>query len=109
MHHSLAKLANLPEETLVYCTHEYTLANLKFALTVEPSNTALISYHQEITQKRANNKSSLPTTIKLENMINPFLRCQVTEIQETARAFSQLTINNELDTFTVIRQMKNDF
>ncbi len=74
MWHSLAKLAKLPGETIVYCGHEYTLANARFAVTVDPENSALSSRMAEIEALRKAGKPTLPTTIELELATNPFLR-----------------------------------
>jgi hydroxyacylglutathione hydrolase len=71
---SLSRLAELPPETVVYCGHEYTLANARFALTVDPGNAALQNRAKDIEQLRAANKPTLPTTIGEELATNPFLR-----------------------------------
>ena len=74
MWESLKKLRALPDETVVYCGHEYTLANAEFALSVEPDNTALAARAAEIRALRADGKPTLPTTIGREKQTNPFLR-----------------------------------
>ena len=74
MFESLQKLAALPLETKVYCGHEYTQANARFALTVDPTNSALKERAAEIDRLRADGKATLPTTIGLELSTNPFLR-----------------------------------
>lgn len=71
---SLRKLAALPAETVVYCGHEYTLSNARFALTVDPTNSALKTRAKEIEALRADGKATLPTTIGQELATNPFLR-----------------------------------
>lgn len=71
---SLCRLAALPDETAIYCGHEYTLSNAKFAVHVEPENEALRARQAEIIQLRAENKPTLPTMIGLEKATNPFLR-----------------------------------
>lgn len=71
---SLAKLAALPPDTSVYCGHEYTLANARFALTIEPENMALQARAREVEQLRAAGKPTLPTTIGRELAANPFIR-----------------------------------
>ena len=71
---SLAKLAKLPPSTTVYCGHEYTLANARFALTIEPENEALATRVREIEAKRARGETTLPTSIGIELATNPFLR-----------------------------------
>lgn len=79
---SLKKLMALPKETVVYCGHEYTQANAKFALTVEPENAALQKRAKEVDGLRAAGKPTLPTTIGLELETNPFLRPHVAAIQK---------------------------
>jgi hydroxyacylglutathione hydrolase len=74
MWESLKKLRALPDETVVYCGHEYTLANAEFALSVEPENAALAARAAEIRALRADGKPTLPTTIGRERQTNPFLR-----------------------------------
>jgi len=74
MWHSLAKLLALPDDTRIYCGHEYTEANIRFALTIEPGNAALTRRAVEVTALRAAGKATLPTTLALEKATNPFLR-----------------------------------
>lgn len=74
MHASLTKLAALPLETTIYCGHEYTLSNARFALTVDPTNPALKSRAAEIERLRADGRPTLPTTLMQEMATNPFLR-----------------------------------
>ncbi len=74
MFESLKRLAALPLETRVYCGHEYTLSNARFALTVDPTNSALKERAAEVEKLRAEDKATLPTTIGLELATNPFLR-----------------------------------
>lgn len=79
--HSLMKLAALPEETQVYCGHEYTLANARFALTVDPANAILQERAKEVARQRAAGEFTLPTTIAIELATNPFLRADNPDIQ----------------------------
>jgi hydroxyacylglutathione hydrolase len=74
MFESLGKLAALPAETLIYCGHEYTLANGRFALTVEPDNQALVERMEQVKAVRERGEVTLPTTIALERATNPFMR-----------------------------------
>ncbi len=71
---SLSRLAALPDDTTIYCGHEYTQANAKFALTIEPENADLVARAEEIDRLRADGKPTLPTTIAAEKATNPFLR-----------------------------------
>ena len=79
MYHSLSRLAALPTQTKVYCTHEYTLSNAEFALTVEPHNMALQERVEHIRQLRAHGEITLPSNIELELETNPFLRAENVE------------------------------
>ena len=79
MYQSLNRLAALPPRTQVYCTHEYTLANAKFALHVEPDNVAIQERYQQIESLRMLNHPTLPSSIELELKTNPFLRAESVE------------------------------
>lgn len=109
MYQSLAKLRALPPQTRIYCTHEYTLANLTFALTVEPDNVDLIDYYNHVRSLREQNQITLPSTIATECLVNPFLRCANATIVKSAEEYSEKSINNGLETFTAIREWKNNF
>lgn len=110
MHNSLQKLAELPSHTNIYCAHEYTLANLEFACTVEPDNMNLFEYQQLVIRMRNNDISSIPTTIKTELKINPFLRCSSKTIQNNVRENFDICENiSEQHTFTMLREWKNNF
>ena len=109
-HESLQKLAVLPPETEVYCAHEYTLANLKFALSVEPNNPDIQKEINKSQQLRAQNKPTLPSTIGQELSFNPFLRCDKASVQETAtNARQEKTFSDPVRTFATIRQLKDNF
>ena len=74
MHHNMQRLSRLPPDTLVYCAHEYTLANGRFAVTVEPDNAALLARMAQVEAARAAGQATVPTTIALELATNPFMR-----------------------------------
>ncbi|EPJ4196112.1 TPA: hydroxyacylglutathione hydrolase, partial [Acinetobacter baumannii] len=76
MYHSLNRLAALPTATKVYCTHEYTLSNAEFALSVEPENHALQERAEQVRMLRQEGKITLPSSIELELATNPFLRAE---------------------------------
>ena len=82
MHTSLTRLAALPEDTLVYCTHEYTLSNLRFAAAVEPGNQHTARRLADVTRKREAGIITLPSTLALEKQTNPFLRTGETSVKE---------------------------
>lgn len=107
MHKALLKLENLPEQVKVYCAHEYTLANLSFALKVEPNNEELKKYRQQVEKIRAQGKSSLPSTIALEKKINPFLRTNLTSVCQSVSHFANKELNNATDVFDYLRQWKD--
>jgi hydroxyacylglutathione hydrolase len=100
---SLRKLMALPKDTAVYCGHEYTQANARFALTIEPENAALQARAKEVDQLRAAGKATLPTTIGLELDTNPFLRPHVAAIQQRLG----MTGKPEWQIFGEIRERKN--
>lgn len=74
MHDNLQRLAQLPPETQVYCAHEYTLSNGRFALTVEPENQALLQRMEQVEKAREQGTPTVPTSIALERATNPFMR-----------------------------------
>ncbi len=105
---SLDALSALPANTQVCCTHEYTLANLKFACAVEPDNADLKAYRAWCVAQRADNKPTLPSTIGRERQINPFLRTRSPGVvaQAVARHASP---QDEVAVFAAIREWKNNF
>ena len=106
---SLTKLSNLPEKTFVYCAHEYTQANLSFALAVEPENTQLQEYATKVNDLRANGLSSIPTNIGLEQQINPFLRCNQASVKLSAQTHAKQILNDPTAVFATIRSWKDNF
>lgn len=109
MRHSLARLAALPDTTRIYCAHEYTQANIRFALAVDPDNGALLARAEEVARLRAANRPSLPTTLKMELAINPFLRWDAPAIIEAAQRHSGMPLVQADDVFAAIREWKNGF
>jgi hydroxyacylglutathione hydrolase len=103
MYESLMKLANLPEETRVYCGHEYTQSNAKFALTVDPQNTLLVDRAKQIDALRAAGKPTLPSTIGLELATNPFLRAEDPGVQ----AAVGMSGHDPAQVFAELRERKN--
>lgn len=102
---SLKRLAALPLETKVYCGHEYTLANARFALTVDPTNSALKERAADVEKLRAENKATLPTTIGLELATNPFLRWHDPVIRKNLG----MEKAEDIDVFAEIRKRKDVF
>lgn len=109
MHDSLTQLAALPDNTRVCCTHEYTLANLRFAQTVEPGNTDLTQYTHHCQQLRQQNQPTLPSSIGLEKQINPFLRTQVPAVVQTALGREPSQSSDAVHIFATLREWKNQF
>jgi hydroxyacylglutathione hydrolase len=106
---SLGKLAALPGSTRVCCTHEYTLANLKFARAVEPDNAEL-AHHQRLCEElRARGQPTLPSDIARERDINPFLRTTRPAVAEAARAYNGADPHDEVAVFAALREWKNGF
>ena len=107
---SLGKLAALPDDTKVYCAHEYTLSNLRFARVVEPDNVALQERVKVETDKREHNLPTVPSTIGIEKATNPFLRYREPAIAEQLVKAGRLDrVDTALATFTALRLWKNDF
>ena len=105
---SLDKLAALPGATRVCCAHEYTLANLSFALAVEPDNATLAAYAQHCRQLREQGKPTLPSSIGQEVLINPFLRTRQAGIMAAVHHFDAST-TDDTTVFAALRQWKNQF
>lgn len=123
MYASLTRLAALPADTEVYCAHEYTLANLRFALAVEPDNPAA-RHHLEVCERlRAQGFPTLPSTIGREREINPFLRVQVPAVRAAVEKrcreapFTQPgkeiragdAPDSDVEVFAILRRWKDDF
>jgi hydroxyacylglutathione hydrolase len=106
---SLAKLASLPGETRVYCAHEYTLSNLKFAAEVEPGNAELTTRIKDEQAKRERGEPTVPSTIALERKTNPFLRVIEIEITKSLQKAGRLTELNEVESFAALREWKNTY
>lgn len=109
MHASLDRLASLPAGTRVYCAHEYTQANLRFARAVEPDSAALIERERAAAATRANAQPTLPSTIALERATNPFLRSADPVVRDAAERQSPGAGVSALATFTALRRWKDSF
>lgn len=106
LHESLHKFSLLPPTTKVFCAHEYTLQNLRFAQHAEPRNQEIQHYIDQITHQSSS--CSLPSTIGLELTVNPFLRTKSKELQDFALAHGAKS-SDSLDVFKVLREQKNHF
>jgi hydroxyacylglutathione hydrolase len=110
MHASLAKFAALPSNTLVYCTHEYTLSNIRFALAVEPNNPDLIAWAKRAEALRELNLPTLPTTIDQEIKTNPFMRCDQAVVRQVAQQVAgQPQLSGASEVLAAIRAWKDRF
>ena len=105
MWHSLQKLLSWPDQTLIYCAHEYTEANARFALSVEPENADLVSRANEIRIARAQGIPTVPTSMALEKKTNPFLRPHSSALQETIDLVGQ----SDVEVFARTRELKDNF
>ena len=109
MYTSLSKLAALPDETKVYCGHEYTLANIGFAKAVEPENRALGAREARDRKLRDAGKPTLPSTLGDEKATNPFLRCREPAVIESANKYLGARVADPVRVFAAIRDWKNRF
>ena len=109
MAHSLAKLARLPGDTRVYCAHEYTMANIRFAEAVEPGNAKLAARKARDAGLRARNQPTVPSTIADELDTNPFLRTTAAEVIASASRQAGRTLTSPVEVFTAVREWKNNF
>jgi hydroxyacylglutathione hydrolase len=109
MNASLTKLRNLPPETRVFCGHEYTAANLRFALTVEPTNRAALEYQARVERMRAQGDPTLPSTLALEIQVNPFLRCDVPAVVRAAEVHAGHSLGEPAAVLGVLRAWKDQF
>ena len=109
MNHSLSRLAALPTDTGVYCTHEYTLSNLRFAQAVEPNNSDIAERMEQVSQWRAEGRISLPSNLALELKTNPFLRVRETSVKEKADERNGLDNTSPSEVFAALRRWKDSF
>jgi hydroxyacylglutathione hydrolase len=108
MYSSLQKLARLPDETKVYCGHEYTLANIGFARAVEPKNESLEKRESKTRQLREAGKPTLPSTLGEEKATNPFLRCLEPAVIDSANKYLGARVSDPVRVFAAIRDWKNN-
>lgn len=109
MYHSLQKYIVLSPKTAIYATHEYTLANLDFAIAVEPENQALHDYQKKCRQLRESGQPTLPTTLKQELAINPFLRSSDANLKRNVSSHFSLPLTNPVEVFRHTRLWKDNF
>jgi hydroxyacylglutathione hydrolase len=109
MSSSLSKFARLPGNTLVYCAHEYTLSNIRFALAVEPDNVELQAWAREARQLRERNAPTVPTTLAHELGVNPFMRCDRQPVVTAAQQRAGKSLGTAVEVLAVVRAWKDGF
>ena len=105
---SLQRVKQLPPETQVFCAHEYTQANLKFCLLIEPDNPNTLSRMQQVCKLRQQGVPSLPSTMATELETNVFLRTNVTDVRAWAEMQAGQICENEIQVFAILREKKNN-
>lgn len=109
IYNSLSRLAALPNDTQIYCGHEYTQNNLRFAQAVEPGNADILQRIEKTNQLRASHRPTVPAFLSLEKQTNPFLRCNVPAVIAAAENHCQRRLSNPVEVFAVLRRWKNEF
>lgn len=107
MHASLSRLAALPDDTAVFCAHEYTLSNYDFATAVEPGNEALAAEFARLRQLRADGIATVPGSIGRERALNPFLRSGEPAIAASAARQAGMALDGPVEVFTALRRWKD--
>lgn len=106
---SLDRLAALPDQTRVYCAHEYTLSNLRFASAVEPGNQDVRRALDEARSLREHDEPTLPSTVGRERLINPFLRCRTPSVRAAAERHAGAPLADAAAVFAQVRAWKDGF
>ena len=109
MYDSLAKLTALPDRTLIYCGHEYTLSNIRFARAAEPGNPLLAGWEEEAAAQRERGEPTLPSTIAREKAANPFVRCNQPGVIASASKRAGKALTDAVSVLAEIRDWKNNF
>ena len=109
MWHSLVKLCSYDDDTLIYPGHEYTLANCRFAEFIQPDNIDLLDYKKLILKKIAAGLPTLPSSLKIEKLSNPFLQCHRQIIQLRVSELSNTSAKQAIEVFSMMRELKNSF
>ncbi|MDX2507865.1 MAG: hydroxyacylglutathione hydrolase [Gammaproteobacteria bacterium] len=107
MHHSLCKLLELDNNTIVYCAHEYTEDNLRFAQRVEPDNERLKNRINETRRLRQNLQATVPSSLELEKQTNPFLRFNIDSVKSAAENFIKKPLDTPAEVFKTVRYWKD--
>jgi hydroxyacylglutathione hydrolase len=109
MQQAMDYFASLPDNTEVYCTHEYSLANLAFAKAADPLNEEIDQAIRQCKQLRADNLPTLPSSIGQERLINPYMRTRETALIQSASQFANQTLSAGVETLAALREWKNNF
>jgi hydroxyacylglutathione hydrolase len=109
MHSSLEKILALPDHTRIFCAHEYTLANLRFAQTVEPGNPDILTRIEYSRRARHDNIPTVPGTLDVEKKTNPFLRVRLPTVIAAAEKQCGHPLKDSAAVFAAIRQWKDNF
>lgn len=109
MHHSLGKILQLPDVTRIYCGHEYTLANLRFAAAVEPRNIDITSRIEACTELRRQDRPTVPASLAEERKTNPFLRTDSPAVIQAAENHAGHSLHDQIEVFANIRLWKDNF
>ncbi len=107
MYHSLEKLRALPDDTLVYCAHEYTQANLGFAVVAEPHNAEILARLNKVDALRRAGRPSVPSSLATEKATNPFLRSHVPSLAAAAETFAGRDLSTPAEVLAVVRHWKD--
>jgi hydroxyacylglutathione hydrolase len=105
----MGKLAALPSQTLVYCAHEYTLSNMRWARTVEPDNQVLARWQEAAQKARNQDQPTLPSSIAQELACNPFMRTRHPAVAQAAAQWAQHALTSPIEVFAALREWKNNF
>ncbi len=104
---SLKKILALPDDTLIYCAHEYTLENIRFAKKVESGNPDLLQWEAAAQALRKNGRPTVPTTLALEKSANPFLRFEAPDVIRAASAHAGRPLNAPVEVFAAVRAWRD--
>ena len=104
---SMRKILSLPDDTLIYCAHEYTLENIRFAKKVEPDNPDLLKWEAQAQSLRKDGQPTVPTTLALEKSANPFLRFDAPDVIRAASTHAGRPLHSPLEVFATVRAWRD--
>lgn len=109
MHHNLRRFAELPDQTQVFCAHEYTQSNNQFALAILQDDTDFKEHQHHVAMMRNAGKPTIPTTIGQEKRVNPFMRVHEQKVADAVAKHTQTPLKDEIDVFAAMRHWKDTF